>query len=375
MRMTAALLVEVGRPLQFEEVELDPPSTGEVLVRLAAAGVCHTDLHYIDGSIPRRLPLIPGHEGAGEVIEIGPGVQSVAPGDHVVLAFLPSCGRCRWCEDGEPTLCEMSRRLRDGTMPDGSRRLRRKDGSPVDTLLFVSAFAQYSVVPEASVIRVPSSAPWQRLALLGCGFTTGFSAVTRALGLRAGESLTVVGCGGVGLAAIQAARFQGALQVVAVDIDSAKLELARRFGATDTVIADESARSTIRELTGGAGTDFALEAVGGGQLDKTLAIAFDAIRNGGTVCVLGLGGAEQRTLPISPLALVTRRKRVVGSLFGDSRFRADIPRYIDLAERALVDLDGLISRIVPFEDINDAVDMLRDRAVLGRTVLTFGDRP
>jgi S-(hydroxymethyl)glutathione dehydrogenase/alcohol dehydrogenase len=374
LKMTAALLVEVGAPLRLEEIELDPPRAGEVLVRMVTAGVCHSDLHYIDGAIPRRLPLIPGHEGGGEVVDVGPGVTSVAPGDHVVVTFLPSCGRCRWCEDGEPTLCDLSRRLREGTMPDGSRRVRQKDGSPIDTLLFVSAFAEYTTLPEASVVKVGAQVPWERLALLGCGFTTGFSAVTRSIGLRAGESVTVIGCGGVGLAAIQAARLQGAQTIVAADVDSAKLELARRFGATDTVVADDAARSSVREVTGGLGTDYAIEAVGGDHHEKTLALAFHSVRKGGTVCVLGLGKAEQRNMPISPLALVTSRKRVIGSLFGDSRFRVDIPRYLELAERGLIDLEGLVSRSVPFEEINDAVDKLRDGAVMGRTILTFDEK-
>lgn len=372
MRMRAAVLHEVGKPLVLQDITLDPPRAGEVLVRVRAAGICHSDLHYATGQIPRPVPLLLGHEGAGEIVQTGADVTSVRSGDHVVLTFLPSCGRCRWCATGEPTLCELSARLRDGTMLDGTRRLHTLDGRDIDNLLFIGAFAEYAVVPEASVVRVPDDVAWQELCLFGCAFTTGFGSATRAVPLGAGDTVAVVGCGGVGLACIEGAALAGAAQIIAVDVQAANLDRARRFGATDTVRAGGDVLSVVRqisELTGGLGVDYAFEFVGGAAAPDTIATAYHAARKGGTVCIGGLAAASLSELPISPLALVTGRKTIRGVLFGNTSFRVDIGRYVDLHRRGRLKVAELISRTLPLEDINEGIQEVLDGGSVARVVV------
>jgi len=264
MRMKAAVLYEVRQPLVIEEVELDPPKAGEVLVKMEATGVCHSDLHYYTGDIPRDMPLVLGHEGAGVVQEVGEGVTSVQPGDHVVMSFLPSCGRCKYCQSGHPVLCELSANLRSGGLLDGTRRLHKPDGTDINHFLFVSTFAEYSVVPEASVIPMPKEAPLEKLCLLGCGFTTGFGSATNGLHIKPGESVVVIGCGGVGLSAIQGAAISGGT-VIAVDVHEQKLDMARKFGAAHTVLNRGDNKAVLKEIqriTGGEGADYSIESVG-----------------------------------------------------------------------------------------------------------------
>ncbi len=375
MRMKAAVLYEAQQPLVIEEIELDPPQAGEVLVKMAATGVCHSDVHYYTGHLPREKPIILGHEGAGVVEEVGPGVTSVAPGDHVVLTFLPSCGKCRWCHTGHPNMCDLGAKLRTGKMLDDTCRLRRaSDGLEINNLLLVSTYAEYSVCPEDSVLKVEKHVPLERICLLGCGFTTGFGAATNAIHIRPGETVTVVGCGGLGLAAIQGARNSGAGKIIAVDVHEEKLTLARKFGATHAVQNRHDADAVVNEIaeiTWGVGTDYSMEFVGADQTDETADIAFRAIRKGGTMLMVGVGMEEKKTFPITPADLTHWQKTIQGVLFGDAQFRTDIPRYIDLYEQGKINLDDMVTKEIGLEDINTAFENVLAGNKVARQVIRF----
>ncbi len=375
MRMKAAVLYEVKQPMVIEEVDLDAPKAGEVMIKMVASGVCHSDVHYYTGDIPRDKPIILGHEGAGIVHELGPGVTGLEVGDHVVLTFLPSCGKCRWCHTGEPNMCDLGAKLRTGKMLDGTGRLRRaSDGMEIYNMLLVSTYAEYSVVPEDSVVKVEKHLPLERICLLGCGFTTGFGAATNAIHIRPGETVTVVGCGGLGLAAIQGARLSGAGKIIAVDIHEEKLTMARKFGATHAIQnrhnADEVVKE-IMEITWGVGTDYSMEFVGSDQTDETADIAFRGIRKGGTMLMVGVGAVEKKTFPITPADITHWQKTVQGVLFGDAQFRTDIPRYIGLYEQGQINLDDMVTKEIGLEDINEAFQNVIAGNKVARQVIRY----
>ena len=375
MRMKAAVLYEAQQPLVIEEIELDPPKTGEVMVKMVASGVCHSDVHYYTGDMPREKPIILGHEGAGIVAEVGPGVISVKPGDHVVLTFLPSCGKCRWCHTGHPYMCDLGAKLRTGKMLDDTRRLRRaSDGLEINNLLLVSTYAEYTVTPEDSVLKVEEHLPLERICLLGCGFTTGFGAATNAIHIRPGETVTIVGCGGLGLSAIQGAKASGAGKIIAVDVHEEKLTMARKFGATHAIQnrhdADEVVKE-IMEITWGVGTDYSMEFVGYDQTDETIDIAFRGIRKGGTMLMVGVAKEAQKTFPITPADLTHWQKTIQGVLFGDAQFRSDIPRYISLYEQGQIDLDGMVTKEIELGDINEAFQNVIAGNKVARQVIRF----
>jgi NDMA-dependent alcohol dehydrogenase len=375
MRMKAAVMYGVRQPLVVEQVELDPPKAGEVLVKMVATGVCHSDLHVYTGDLQRPLPVVLGHEGAGIVAGVGPEVRRFAPGDPVVLTYLPACGECRWCHTGQPTLCDLGAKLRTGRMLDDTARLHRaQDGKDISSFLFVSTFAEYSVVPQDSLVKVPAHAPLERVCLFGCGFTTGFGAVTNAVHIRPGETITVVGCGGLGLAAIQGARLSGAGKIIAVDLHEEKLSLAKTFGATHTIVNRHNPDEVVKEIldiTWGLGTDFSGEFVGTEQCDETVNIAFRAIRKGGTMCLVGVGAADRKELPIDPYTLAMWRKRVYGVLFGDAQFKADIPRYIDLFLDGKINLKDMVTQEYRLEDINTCFANILAGNKVARQVIRF----
>ncbi len=374
MRMKAAVLAGVNQPFVIEELELDPPGAGEALIRMAATGVCHSDLHVVSGDLSRPFPVVLGHEGAGIVQEIGEGVTDVKPGDHVILTYLPACGKCRWCHTGQPTLCDLGALLRTGKMLDGTSRLHRPDGTEISNFLFVSTWAEYSVVPEASLVAIPDYVPLERVCLFGCGFTTGFGAVTNSVHIRPGETATIVGCGGLGLAAVQGARMSSAGKIIAVDVHPEKLAMARKFGATHTVLNAHAPDEVIREImdiTWGLGTDFSFEFVGFDQANETIDIAFRAVRKGGTLCLVGVGSAAYKELPIDPYSLALWRKKVQGVLFGDAQFQWDIPKYVRLFEDGRIDLDGIVTHELRLEDINTAVENILAGNRVARQVIRF----
>ncbi|MDI3298100.1 MAG: Zn-dependent alcohol dehydrogenase [Bacillota bacterium] len=366
-RIRAALLEDVGERFRVEELELDEPGPGEVRVRVVAAGVCHSDLHVVNGDLPVPLPAVLGHEGAGVVEAVGEGVTRVKPGDHVVLSWIPGCGRCYYCRIGRPELCEEAFRLQvAGTLPGGALRLRRPGGSAVHHFLEVSCFAEATVVPEQGVVPIRPDVPLDRAALVGCAVTTGYGAVVHTARVRPGSSVAVLGAGGVGLNVIQAAVLSGAWPVVAIDRIPAKLELAREFGATHTVDASrtDDLVGAVADLTDGRGTDYAFEVIG---RPETIASAYGMARKGGTVVVVGVA-APHEEVSINAFSLPSQSKVLTGSWYGRSNPGVDIPRILDLYMAGRLKLDELVSRRFPLEGVNEAFDALRSGEV-ARSVL------
>jgi alcohol dehydrogenase len=362
MKVRAAVLREAGRPapyagsqpLAIEEVELDPPGPGEVLVRVRAAGLCHSDLSVIDGNRPRPLPMVLGHEAAGVVESIGPGVAGLARGDHVVAAFVPSCGHCVPCATGRPALCEPGFRSNSaGTLLSGARRLHDAQGT-VNHHLGVSGFAQYAVLAANSLVRVPSDLPFAEAALFGCAVITGVGAVVNTAAMPRGASVAIVGLGGVGLAALLAARMLEAGHVVAVDTNVRKLEAARALGATAAVDAtDPDAAGRIRELTRG-GVAFAFEMAGS---PRALELAYRVTARGGTTVSAGLSHPQaQFSLP--HLGLVAEERTLKGSYLGSCVPARDIPRYLEWYRAGQLPVDRLLSERLRLDDLNAAFDRL-----------------
>lgn len=353
--MKAAVLHKVGGPFVIEEVELLPPQPHEVRVRLAAAGACHSDWHFVVGNIKRSLPVVLGHEGAGVVEEVGSRVTRVQPGQRVLLNWAPCCDACFYCLRGQSRLCETWWGWRQGAMPDGSTRLRL-DGSQVTQFSVLSTFAEQAVAPEQSCVPIPDEVPFDVAALVGCAVTTGVGAAVNTVQLRPGDSAAVYGCGGVGLNVVQGARLSGANPIIAVDSDPAKLEIARRFGATHGVVAGGEAQDQVRALTGGRGADYAFEAVG---LPAVQEAAYDAARRGGAVVVVGVAPAGSVTrYPGNDLHV--NEKRILGSFFGSTNPHYEFPRLLALYRSGHLLLDELISARYPLEQINDAyADLLK----------------
>jgi S-(hydroxymethyl)glutathione dehydrogenase/alcohol dehydrogenase len=363
--MQAAVLRRPGAPVEIHEVELAEPREGEALVRIAACGVCHSDLHVVDGHLPERLPIVLGHEAAGVVVETGPGVERLAPGDHVVLALAPSCGECDACRRGRRRLCELATRMsRTGGLADGTSRLSL-DGTVLHHFNGVSSFAEYAVVPESAAVPIRKDIPLEAAALVGCAALTGVGAVLNTAGVEAGASAVVFGCGGVGLNVVQGARLAGAETIVAVDTRPEKLELAERLGATATVTAgpDVDAGRTVRKLTGG-GADYAFEAIG---LEQTIRDAWTAVRPGGTVVVVGLM-PRGSTLTIDPWGFIAE-KTIKGCFLGSARLDVDIPRVVDFYAEGQLELDALVSRRLPLAALPEAFDRLRAGDVLRQLVV------
>jgi alcohol dehydrogenase len=349
-------------PLRIEEVELDPPGPGELLVRVRAAGLCHSDLSVIDGSRPRVMPMVLGHEAAGTVLATGPGVEGFAPGDQVVFSFVPACGSCPPCAAGRPALCEPGARENvAGGVLGGARRWRDAGGAPLHHHLGVSAFAEATVVSARSAVRVDADLAPEIAALFGCAVTTGVGAVVNTAAVRPGESVVVVGLGGVGLAALLGALAAGAHPAVAVDLQPEKLQRARALGATHTVLADEGAVDAVREITAG-GAHHALETAGHPQ---ALALAYAATRRGGTTVTVGLPDPRV-TFAVPAVSLVVEERTVKGSYLGSAVPSRDVPRYVALHRAGRLPVDRLISHRLRFDEAELAVAF--DRLASGEAV-------
>lgn len=344
-----------GERCSVEEVLLDPPRESEVLVRIAAAGVCHSDLHLADGHLgTRRFPAVLGHEGAGVVEAVGPEVSHLAPGDRVSLCFLPSCGACRACRAGRPNLCEPgSRASFAGTRGDGTARLHTVDGVPLQQFLGIGCFAERCVVPAASAIPAPAELPLWQAALVGCALVTGLGAVRNAARVAVGESVCVVGCGGVGLQVVLAARLAGARPIVAIDLVPEKLELARARGATHTIAAGDDAAEQVRELTDG-GVDHAFEVVG---RSESIRLAWDALRPGGTAVVVGLApiGVEA----VVPAIEFLSEKSLRGSFYGSGDPAREIAEIGELAATGALDVGGSVSFLTDLDGVEEAFARMR----------------
>lgn len=345
-----------SQPLTVEEFDLDPPGEGEVLVKIRAAGLCHSDLSTINGDRPRQMPMVLGHEAAGEVMEVGTGVRDLAVGDHVILVFVPSCGHCLPCMEGRPALCEPGFKANGaGTLLSGATRLKQ-GGERVWHHVGVSAFAEYAVVSRQSVVRIDRSLPFEEAALFGCAVITGAGAVINTAKVPAGASVAVVGLGGVGLMSMLAARLSGARQIVAIDMLDDKLALARQLGATHTVNAkDAKCVEHVKDLTQG-GVDFAFEMA---SSVKALELAYKITRRGGTTVTASLPHPSH-TMALPGTNLVAEERTVKGSYVGSCVPARDIPRFISLYQQGLLPVDRLMSERIGFADINSAFDKLAD---------------
>ena len=372
MKITAAVLREIGRPapyaqsmpLSLEQVELDAAGPGEVLVRIRAAGLCHSDLSVIDGNRPRPMPMVLGHEAAGIVEQVGVGVTGLARGDHVVAAFVPSCGHCGPCDAGRPALCEPGFAANSaGTLLAGARRLHDARGE-VNHHLGVSGFADHAVLAANSLVRVPGDLPFAEAALFGCAVITGVGAVVNTAAMPRGASVAVVGLGGVGLASLLAARMLDAEHIVAIDMNDAKLATARELGATAAVnAADPDAADKVRDLTRG-GVAFAFEMAGAA---RAFELAYRITRRGGTTVSAGLSHPDQR-FSLPHLGLVAEERTIKGSYLGSCVPSRDIPRYIDWYRAGRLPVNRLLSERIRLEDINGAFDRLAAGASIRQVI-------
>jgi len=374
MKSQSAVLYEIGapapyaesRPLSVEETDLAGPGPGEALIEIKAAGLCHSDLSLIDGTRPRPVPTVVGHEAAGIVREVGSGVVGVAPGDHVVFSYVPLCGRCSFCLSGRPALCEPGFRANAaGALLGGGTRFSGRRG-PLKHHLGVAGFSRHTVAAQESLIRIPPEFPLDKAALFGCAVLTGVGAVLNTARVEAGRSVAVIGLGGVGLNAVMGAVVAGATPIVAVDLIPGKLALARELGATHTVaVGDGDPAAAVREVTRG-GADVAFETAG---VPQALVMAFAATRRGGKTVAVGLPHAD-RTAPIPHSALVGEERQLLGSYMGSCVPPRDVPRFMALHQAGRLPVDRLISRAISLGEVNEAFDRLaRGEAI--RQVITF----
>ncbi|WP_397582846.1 Zn-dependent alcohol dehydrogenase [Sphingorhabdus sp.] len=360
--MKAAVLIEAGKPLQIEQVNIANPGPHEVLIRTAACGLCHSDLHFIEGAYPHPLPAIPGHEAAGIVEAVGSEVRTVKVGDAVVTCLSAFCGHCEYCVTGRMSLClGGDTRRKPGEAP----RLTRPDGSVVNQMLNLSAYAEMMLVHEHACVAIHPDMPLPQASVIGCAVTTGAGTIFNACKVTPGETVAVIGCGGVGLATINAAKIAGAGRIIAADPLPEKRALAMQLGATDVVdaLADDAA-AQIQELTKG-GVDHAIEAVGR-PASGTLAVK--SLKRGGTATILGMMPL-QHSVGLSAMDLLSGKK-LQGAIMGGNRFPVDIPRLVDFYMRGLLDLDTIISETIPLERINEGFDQMK-RGDAARSVIVF----
>lgn len=359
MKTRAAVAWEAGKPLEIEEIDLDGPKDGEVLLRIVATGICHTDAFTLSGEDPEGIfPAVLGHEGGAVVEEIGAGVTSVKVGDHVIPLYTPECGECSFCTSGKTNLCQAIRVTQgQGLMPDGTSRFSR-NGKPIFHYMGTSTFSEYTVLPEIAVARINREAPLEKVCLLGCGITTGIGAVLNTAKVPPGASVAVFGLGGVGLSAIQGATMAKAGRIIAVDINPDKFELARQMGATDTVNPkdyDLPIQQVLVELTNG-GVDYSFECVGNTNLMRA---ALECCHKGwGESVIIGVAGAGQE-ISTRPFQLVTGRVWR-GSAFGGCKGRSQLPGMVDQYMAGQIKVDEFITHTMPLEDINSAFDLMHE---------------
>ncbi len=369
MKTRAAVAWEAGKPLEIEEIDVAGPKAGEVMVQIKATGVCHTDAYTLSGTDPEGLfPAILGHEGAGVVVEVGPGVKSVAVGDHVIPLYTPECGQCRFCTSGKTNLCQAIRATQGkGLMPDGTSRFS-KNGKTIFHYMGTSTFSEYTVLPEIAVAKISKKAPLDKVCLLGCGITTGVGAVMNTAKVTPGSTVAVFGLGGIGLSVIQGAVMAKASRIIGVDLNPAKFEFARQMGATECVNPkDHSApiQEVIVQMTDG-GVDYSFECVGD---VKVMRAALECCHKGwGESTIIGVAGAGQE-ISTRPFQLVTGRVWR-GSAFGGVKGRSQLPGYVDRYMKGELKVDEFITHKMPLNDINKAFDLMHHGESI-RTVIEF----
>ena len=373
MKIHAAVLREMGlpppyaqsRPLKITEVELDDPGPGEMLVKIGAAGLCHSDLSVIDGSRPRPMPMALGHEAAGTVVSTGPGVERFAAGDRIAVAFVPACGGCRPCRQGRAALCEPGAAANGaGTLLSGARRLHDSGGGVLHHHLGISAFADHAVVAPESAIPIPDDLPFELAALFGCAVLTGVGAVLNAAHVTPDDQIAVFGLGGVGMSAVLGARFAGARTLIAVDTVASKLELAERIAGAVGFAAGDDVVERVRSATGG-GADYVIETVGNAEV---LAEAYAATRRGGTTITVGLPHPD-RMLTIPAVSLAAEERTLRGSYLGSSVPVRDVPRFIDHYREGKLPVEQLLTHRMALEEINEGFDRLASGEAVRQVVV------
>lgn len=364
MKTKAAVIVEAGKPMEIEELEVSAPGAGEVLVKYLYAGLCHSDYHIAAGDLESRLPMVPGHEGAGIVLEVGPGVTRVQPGDHFVASMIPSCGTCRYCSTGQQALCDIGAQILEGNLPSGRFPLAGPRGE-YGTACMVGSFSQYGVLHEASIVKVADNIPLDKAVLVGCGVPTGWGSSVYAADVRPGQTVVIFGIGGLGVNAIQGAQQAGAKYIVAIDPVASKLQIAKDFGATHAFADPGAAIEAIVELTHGQGADSAV--LTPGLVTKEIVLnAFTAVGKGGVVVVTGINKLMEPTVELPGTILSMFKKTVKGTIFGDCNPVYDIPRLLDLYMSGQYRLDELVSQTYTLDQVNQGYqDMLDGKNIRG----------
>ena len=356
MKAKAAVLYGVGEQWKIEEIEIADPGPGEVLVKLTASGLCHSDEHLVTGDMPSALPIIGGHEGAGEVIQVGTGVTELAVGDHVVFGFIPSCGKCHWCSIGKTNLCDAGATIITG---DGTYNTFDSKGNGLAKMCAIGTFATHVNAKVESCIKIESDIPLQQAALVGCGVTTGWGSAVYAGEVKPGDTVVVIGAGGIGSNAIQGAKAAGAMNIVAVDPVEFKREKAMEFGATHTVASMDEAFPLLQQLTRGVMADKAIYTVGVAE-GNHMAQVMSLISKGGRMVITAVGSMMRTDVTMNLFELTIFQKEVRGALFGGGSPRADIPRLLAMYQAGALKLDELITKTYPLEQINEGYQDMRD---------------
>jgi S-(hydroxymethyl)glutathione dehydrogenase/alcohol dehydrogenase len=364
MKTKAAVVYEPGKRIEIEELDLDGPREGEVLIRYTHAGLCHSDVHIAHGDLPARLPMVLGHEGAGIIEEVGPGVTRVAPGDHVVLSFIPNCGICRYCATGRQSICDMGATILEGYLP-GPRFPITGPRGEYGAMCMIGTFSQYGVISQTSAVKVDDDLPLDKAVLVGCGVPTGWGSAVNTANVAPGDTVAIYGIGGIGINAVQGARYAGAKNVVAIDPLENKREKAMELGATHAFATAEEAQAAITEMTRGQGADSAILTVDL-MTAEVVEAGFNAIGKGGTVVVTGLNKLEIPTVTVSGSILTLFRKTIKGSLFGDCNPTTDIPKILGLYQAGDLKLDEIITRTYTLDEVNEGYeDLLAGKNVRG----------
>ena len=372
MKTRAAILRDVHQPFEIVELDLDEPKAGEVLIRFTAAGLCHSDEHLRHGDIVPRFPIVGGHEGAGVIEAVGPGVTRLQPGDHVICSFLPVCGHCRWCSTGHSNLCDQGATILDGCLPDGTYRFH-SDGQDLGGMCMLGTFSERAVISENSAVKVDPDLPLEKVVLIGCGVPTGWGSSVHAAATEPGDTIAIYGIGGIGINSVQGAALAGARNVVAIDPLPNKREAAEQLGATHSCETAEEAHELIQQLTNGVGADKAIITVG--VVDSAVVSnAVGTIRKGGTVVITGLADPTKTNIELNSAMLTLFEKTVKGSLFGSGDPFHDIPKMVELYQAGDLKLDELITKTYTLDQVNEGYrDLVEGRNIRG--VIVYDTAP